>query len=137
MIDIKKNSNIARLKANLDIDFFYKWLSFLTPLHKLTKTEMKVLASFLNKRFELLSVVSDEHLLNNLLKSAAIKKEVREAIDMDVGQFNIMVSKLKRSGILKNDIIENHYIPRIEKNAEQYRLILVFDINNDKISLPK
>jgi len=129
VININKNSNIATIPTALDIGFFYKWLSFLVPFHKLTKTERYVLASFLNKRFQLKEVIKDELVLDNILKSIEIRKEIREDIGMTVPQFNITISKLKRSGVMKDNKIDNHYIPNIEKDTEQYRLILIFDIH--------
>ena len=130
MGEIKKNSNIARISTELDIGFFYKWLSFLSPFHKLTKAERWVLASFLNKRFQLQQVVKDENVLDNLLKSIDIRREIREALDMTIPQFNILVSKLKKSGVMKDNRIDKHYIPNIQKDSDQYRLIIIFDIND-------
>ena len=128
-ININKNSNIAHVNSALDIGFFYKWLSFLTPFHHLTKLEMTVLASFLNKRHNLAQLVRDELVLDNLLKSIDTRKEIRDEIGLTTGQFNIMVSKLKKSGVMKNNKIDKHYIPNIEEHSGQYRLILIFDID--------
>ena len=131
-MEIKKNSNIARISTELDIGFFYKWLSFLVPFHKLTKSERWVLASFLNKRFQLQQVVRDENVLDNLLKSIDIRREIREALNMTIPQFNILVSKLKKSGVMMDNKIDKHYIPNIQKDSDQYRLIIIFDINNEQ-----
>jgi len=133
-VDIAKNSNVARVPCVLDIGFFYKWLSFLTPFHKLTKSERQVLAAFLNKRFQLLQLVRDEGILDGLLKSIDIRKEIREELDMTIPQFNILLSKLKKAGVMVDNKINKRYIPNIQKDSGQYRLILIFDINdNNKI----
>ena len=129
-LNLSKNSNVARVPCALDIGFFYKWLSFLTPFHKLTKSERQVLASFLNKRFQLLQLVRDENILDGLLKSIDIRKEIREEINMTIPQFNILISKLKKSGVMKDNKIDKHYIPNIQLDTDQYRLILIFDIDD-------
>ena len=128
--DLKKNSNVAHVSCALDIGFFYKWLSFLTPFHKLTKSERMVLASFLNKRFQLLQLVRDENILDGLLKSIDIRKEIREDVDLTIPQFNILISKLKKSGVMKDNKIDKHYIPNIQVDTNQYRLVLIFDIDS-------
>ena len=129
MIDIKSNSNIARVPCALDIGFFYKWLSFLTPMHKLTKSERQVLASFLAKRHELSQSIKDENMLDNVLNSIDIRRDIREAIGLTIPQFNILTSKLKRSGVMDGKKIDKHYIPNIQVGTTQYRLTLIFDIN--------
>ena len=128
-MNLNANSNIAKVPCALDIGFFYKWLSFLTPLHKLTKSERQVLASFLAKRHELSQIIRDENMLDNVLNSIDIRKEIRDAVGLTVPQFNILVSKLRRSGVMDGKKIDKHYIPNIQKDTTQYRLTLIFDIN--------
>ena len=135
-MDINKNSNIAKVHCALDIGFFYKWLSFTAPLHKLTKSERQVLASFLAKRHELSQIIRDENMLDNVLNSIDIRKEIRDEVGLTVPQFNILVSKLRRSGVMDNKKINKHYIPNIQKDTEQYRLTIIFDIN-DKYKVEK
>ena len=135
-MDISKNSNIAKVHCALDIGFFYKWLSFTTPLHKLTKSERQVLASFLSKRHELSQIIRDENMLDNVLNSVDIRKEIREAIGLTTPQFNILISKMRRSGVMDGKKINKHYIPNIQKDTGQYRLTIIFDIN-DKYKVEK
>jgi len=135
-LDIQKNSNIAKVHCALDIGFFYKWLSFTTPLHKLTKSERQVLASFLTKRFELAQVIRDENVLDNVLNSIDMRKDIREAIGLTTPQFNILISKMRRSGVMDGKKINKHYIPNIQKDTGQYRLTIIFDID-DKYKVEK
>ena len=130
-MELKKNSNVAHVSCSLDIGFFYKWLSFLTPFHKLTKSERWVLASFLNKRFELMQVIKDDNVLDSVLNSVDVRREVREAIGLTLPQFNILISKMKKGGVIINNKIDKHYIPNIQLGTNQYRLTLIFDINDE------
>lgn len=135
-MDLNRNSNIAKVHCALDIGFFYKWLSFTTPLHKLTKSERQVLASFLAKRFELAQVIKDENVLDNVLNSIDMRKDIREAIGLTTPQFNILISKMRRSGVMDGKKINKHYIPNIQKDTGQYRLTIIFDID-DKYKVEK
>lgn len=127
--NITKNSNVAHVKSTNGTDFFYKWLNFIKPLHGLTKLEMKVLSLILARRQELLLVVKDDALVGQILKSAQTRRELREELNMTSTQFNILYSNLKKAGAINEDRIVNKYIPNIECDSKEYRLILIFDIN--------
>lgn len=132
MTDLKRNSNIIRIKSPFNIGFFYKWLSFMSPINKLTKSEKTVLAALLYKRFELKEMILDENTLDNVLKSYDIRKQVRESIGYEQSQFNVVMSKLKRSDIIVDDKIDKRYIPNVQFNTDQYRLIVIFDVNENQ-----
>lgn len=135
-MDLLKNTNVAKVNCALDIGFFYMWLSFTTPLHKLTKSERQVLASFLAKRFELSQIIRDENMLDNVLNSIDIRREIREAVGLTTPQFNILISKMRRLGVMDGKKIDKHYIPNIQKDTGQYRLTIIFDID-DKYKVEK
>lgn len=89
-----------------------------------------MLASFLAKRFELSQIISEENMLDNVLNSIDIRREIREAVGLTIPQFNILVSKMKRAGVMNGNKIDKHYIPNIQKDTNQYRLTLIFDIDD-------
>ena len=130
--NIQKNSNVARVKAYRGGDFFYKWLNFIKPLHSLTNLEMKVLSLILAKRQELIMVVKDDRIINNLLRSSGVRKEIRDELGMTSTQFNILYGKLKRTGVINEYGLVGKYIPNVEFESNEYRLILTFDISDKK-----
>lgn len=130
--NIQKNSNVARVKSSGGSDFFYKWLSFLYPLHSLTNMEMKVLSVFLEKRQELLSVVKDEKIINNILKSSDVRKELREKLGLKAVHFNLLLSGLRKAGVFNEFGMSGKFIPNIESDSGEYRLIMLFDISQNE-----
>jgi hypothetical protein len=130
MSDLSKNSNIARIPATLDADFFFKWLSFLYPLHRLSNNEKHVLSMLLYKRFKLLELVKDQAIINSLLLSNDSRIEMKNGLNMSSSQFNIIIAKLKKSGIITSSGLNKKYIPNLEFDSTQHRLILIFDFNN-------
>lgn len=92
---------------------------------------MQVLAGILAKRFELLNIVRDYTLVEKLLKSPESKRDIRESLKMSQSQFNILYSKLKICGAINDNKINPKYIPNVQQESNEYRLILIFDINND------
>jgi len=138
MANISKNSNIAKIPTKFDLDFFILWLSFLKPFHKLANKEMHVLAAFLLKRHELSLLVKDEKILGDLIRSIDVRKAIRDSINMNVSQFNIACTKLKKIGALVDNVPDKRFVPNIEDGSKEYRLILIFDLHDkDKTNLSK
>lgn len=129
MADVKLNSNVAKIPTSPGVPFFYKWLSFLHPFNNLTKTERQVLASLLNKRQELSNLIPNENIVEGLIKSPAVRKEIRDSIDIKMSQFNMIYSALRKKGVIVDDKINKKYIPNVEFDSNEYRLVLIFDIN--------
>ena len=133
MADVKLNSNVAKIPTSAGVPFFYKWLSFLHPFNNLTKTERQVLSAMLNKRHELSGIIPNENIVDGLMKSAEVRKEIRESISLGVSQFNMIYGALRKHGVLVDNKINKKYIPNIEYNSNEYRLVLIFDINEKHI----
>ncbi len=137
VVNITKNSNVAHVKTTRGSDFFYKWLGFIKPLHGLTKLEMRVLSLILAKRQEISLLVNDEALMNQILRSSQTRKDIRQELDMTSTQFNILYSNLKKAGAINEDRVVNKYIPNVESSSGEYRLVLIFDINEKpSVSIP-
>ena len=131
MSTVSKNSNIARVNSKLDVSFFYKWLSFLGPFHDLTKIDKFILANFLYKRFELSKVIKDENILDNILRSVEVRKEIRDSAGYNTSHFNLVYSKLKKNGVIVDGKINRKYIPNIEHDSGEYRLVIIFDLKEE------
>lgn len=127
-VNIQKNSNVVRVPAIRGMDFFFKWLNFIKPLHSMTNLEMKVLSAMLAKRYELLAVVKDEKVIASVMRSSQTRKELREQLGITSTQMNILHSKLKKSGVINDCGVLSKFIPNMECNSSEYRMILTFDI---------
>lgn len=124
----KKPNNAIALKSSLNGKFFRIWLEFLRPFHKLTERETDVLAAFLKERFELSKVVSDQEVLNKLTMSEDTKKKVREDCGISQAHFQVIMTKLKKSKIIKDGRIEPKFIPRVLNDEKSFQLLLVFEL---------
>lgn len=107
-IEIKTNS---KLRVNPEEDFFRVWVEFLKPVHKLTKREMDVLAGFLKKRYQLGKVINDANVLDKVLMSEEVKKEIRTECNLSSKHFQVVMCKLKRNEVIKDDRIFPYLIP--------------------------
>ena len=124
----RRPNNVIALKRSLSGKFFRIWLEFLRPFHKLTERETDVMAAFLKERFELSKVVSDQEVLNRLTMSEDTKKKIRETCNISQTHFQVIMTKLKKNNIISNNRINPKFIPRIDKNAKGFQLLLAFDL---------
>lgn len=134
MGNITKNSNIAHIVTTLakaDNNFFRYWLQFIKPLHGLSYKEMEVLASFLRMRYELSKSISNDELLDKVLMNADTKRVIREEQNIAPPYFQVLLAKFRKLGIIKDNKIEKKYIPNLEIDSKEYKLILLFDLKTD------
>ena len=134
MGNITKNSNIAHIVTTLvkaDNNFFRYWLQFIKPLHGLSYKEMEVLASFLRMRYELSKSISNDELLDKVLMNADTKRVIREEHNIAPPYFQVLLAKFRKLGIIKDNKIEKKYIPNLEIDSKEYKLILLFDLKTD------
>lgn len=124
----RKPNNVIALKSSLSGSFFRIWLEFLRPFHKLTERETDVMAAFLKERFELSKVVSDQEVLNRLTMSEDTKRKVRDECSISQAHFQVIMTKLKKSKMIDNGKINPRFIPRVEKDAKGFQLLLAFEL---------
>jgi hypothetical protein len=123
-----KNINILRIPTSLNTKFFRYWFEFLEPVHKLTGREIDVITSFIKHRYLLSKVIQDEDILDKVVMSEDTKKKIREECDITLSHFQVIMSKLKKNKLIIDGKINKKYIPNIEENAGEFRLILHFEL---------
>lgn len=125
-----KINNVITIPASTEGNFFRYWFEFLRPFHKLTDREMDVIASFVKHRYALSKVVSDQEVLNKLTMSDDTKKKVREDCNISQAHFQVIMTKLKKSKVIENGRINPKFIPRLDKDSNNFQLLLSFDLND-------
>lgn len=123
-----KVNNVINIPTSTEGKFFRMWLEFLKPYHKLTNRETDVVASFLKQRYELSKVVNDQEILDKLTMSEDTKKKVREECNLTQAHFQVIMTNLKKSKMIDNGRINPKFIPRVEKDANNFQLLLLFDL---------
>lgn len=125
-----KPNNVVKIPCSLsDSSFFRHWLNFLKPFHKLTNNEMNVMAGLLKARFELSKVITDAVILDKVTLSDDTKNKVREECNIKMPHFKVVLHKLKKSGVIVNDRINQRFIPNIKEESGNFKLLLYFDLN--------
>lgn len=124
----KKANNIIRIPCTLNRSFFKYWLLFLRPFHNLTDREIEIMTSFLFYRYELSKVISDETVLNQVLMGEDTRKKIREDCNIGVTNFQVIMSKLRKSKVIVDNRINPKFIPSLTEDKGNFKLLLLFDI---------
>lgn len=123
-------NNIIRIPTSLQGKFFRKWIEFLTPLHNLTNREKDVTAAFIKARFELSKAITDDNLLDKVVMSDDIKSKVKEECGVSDAFFQVILGKLRKTGIITNGKINSKLIPKnINSDDNSFQLLLYFDLD--------
>ncbi len=121
-------NNVIKIPTSIQGKFFRYWLEFLRPFHKLTDRETDVMAAFLKQRYELSKVIKDQEVLNKYTMNEETKKKVREECGITQAHFQVIMTKLKKSKMIDNGRINQKFIPRVEEGANNFQLLLSFDL---------
>lgn len=125
---MKKANNIIRIPTSLQGKFFRYWFQFLQPFHKLTEREIDVITSFVKQRYELSKVIKDNDILDREVMSDFTKKKVREECNITLPHFQVIMGKLRKSGIIIDGKINPRFIPNIDEETGTFQLLLLFEL---------
>lgn len=121
-------NNVIRIPTSLQGKFFRFWIEFLQPFHHLTGRECDVLTEILKERYTLSKKINDIDILNKVLMSDETKKKIREACDMSLPHFQVIMGKLKKVGIISDNKVNPRFIPNVREGENSFQLLLLFDL---------
>jgi len=121
--------NVIPLQSSLD-DFFKLWLKCIKFLHNLTEREQDVTAAFLRNRYYLSTKINDQKILNQVLFSEQTKKKIMTETNLSVAHFQVIMGKLRKAGVIKDNTLNPKIIPTLNPGAKDFKLLLFFEIND-------
>jgi len=129
-MDIGKVNGFINIPSSIEGNFFRLWLEFLLPYHGLTPREMDIAASFLKQRHFLSKAIKDEAILDKVTMSEDTKRKVMEECKITPSHFQVIMGKLRKSGLIVDNKINPKFIPKkIEEGDAACKLLLYFDLN--------
>lgn len=126
---MERPNNIVRIPCKNQKDFFRYWFLFLSPFHNLTNREIDVVVEFLVHRFDLAKKISDPDILNKVLMGEDTKRKIREDNDITLQHFQVIMGKLKKKKVIIDNKLNPKFIPNIQDNQDNFKLLLLFDLN--------
>lgn len=128
MIDLKKVGKIVEVPCS--DNFFRWWFEILKPIHHLTNRECDVASAFFEKRYELEKSISDPALLDKVIMQEGCKKEIREKANVTPAFFQVIMGKLKKTGIIQEGRLNKKYVPNIKGGENVVGLTFIFKWKN-------
>ena len=121
--------SVIKLPCSSVGDFIKIWLTFLTPLHKLTPTIINLAAEIHRQRFELSSAINDEAILDYfLMTNKDITSSIMANCNLSSSNYHVGITKLRKVGFFKDGKINPKFIPKITHESTSYSLMLLFSI---------
>jgi len=121
-----KPNNFIPVKSASRSAFFRTWVEVLTPWHKLAPRERDVFARILEQYYILRKKVDDPELIAEFLWTNASRKDMRESLGVSRPHFQLMLTALRRQGVLEGDKINPRYLPHLSEDPN-LGLYIFFD----------
>lgn len=121
-------NSVISVPTSLDTTFFEYWLTFLKPIHKLGKSDIKLFAAMLKRRFELSDVIADEKLLDEAILGREERKRLKDAYQISSVKMYNCLTALKRSKVIINGRINPKFIPKVKKGDKDFSLLFYFTL---------
>lgn len=130
MVETGRANNAIRIPTSLQGKFFRIWIEYLTPLHNLTNREKDIVAAFIKARFELSKSVIDNDLLDKIVMSDDVKDKIKADCNVSDAFFQVILGKLRKTGVIKNGKINPKFIPKkLKEGDSSFQLLLHFDLD--------
>lgn len=126
-----KPNNVIYLKCTAD-SFYRAWMELLTPWHKLTSREKDVAARIILQYFKLKESIPDPEVLREVLWSRRVRKDMMDSLGMSQAHFQMVLAKLKSSGVLIDGDLNPKYIPHKLEDDPRFMLQIVYDWSSSK-----
>ena len=91
---------------------------------------MQVASTILKKRYELSKVIQDDTILDKVTMSEDTKRSIREECNLSLPHFQVIMGKLRKSGVLLDNRVNPKFIPNID-NPSSFRLLLNFELSDE------
>ena len=124
---LRKPNNAICINTSMDGDFFKWWCTYLRPQIKLTDREADVVASFLKFRHELSKSILDPAILDAMVMSDTTKQKVLEDCKITLQHFYVVMSSLRKNGIIVGNTLSPSLIPNIREDDDgTFQLLILF-----------
>jgi len=126
-----KNIKVANINTTIK-KLFKDWLYLTKIFHKLTDQQINILSLFLYEYYKLKKEVTNERIINEVLFDYKIKMKIKEELGIKYPSLQNAMTIFRKKGIIVNNQLSKLFIPQIEKDANNFKLIYNFNIINEK-----
>jgi len=122
--------NVKQANINIKLkDLFLKWLDITSSFHNLTGQQKDVLALFLYYHYKFKKEITNDKILWKLVFDYDTKALIKEELNLkNAGLQNILTVFRKRNIINEKNEITPVYIPALEQDSTEFKIIFNFNI---------
>lgn len=121
------NTKVANLNVKLK-NFFYRYIEFLQPFHKLQKQQQKVLALLLYHHYRLSKEITNNKILWKEVFDYDTKLLISDELGINDQSLQNLLSRLRVQKVIIDNQISPLYIPDLSKNSKQFTMTFNFNI---------
>jgi hypothetical protein len=122
-----KNGKIANIKVSRK-SLFYRWLEITKPFHKLTSQQHDVLSLLLYYFFEYKKEINTDKLCWKMVFDYDTKHLIKQELDIKDPNLQNVLTMLRKKGVIIDNKIVSTYIPNLEKDSNNFKVIFNFNI---------
>ena len=122
---MNKDEKVANLNIKVK-DFFFKWVEFTKPFHKLNSRQGDVLALLLYRHFKLSHEITNNKILWKVVFDYDSKIWISEDLNIKLGASENLLSQLRKKKVIVDNQITPYFIPLISKKSKDFKLIFNF-----------
>lgn len=121
--------NVKSLSMNVELKkLFNLWLNITSTFHNLTKQQIDVLALLLYYHKVLSDEITNKKILWKIVFDYETKQKIKDELGISDASLQNVLTSLRKKNIISNNQIVSTYIPNIEKNSSNFKIVFNFNI---------
>lgn len=125
------NIKIANLNVKIKT-FFFRYIEFLKPFHKLSPQQCNVLALLLYYHYKFSKEITNNKVLWKEVFDYDTKQLIIEELGISVAQIENILTQLRKKNVVIDKKISELYIPNIKNDSKTFSITYNFNIIHEK-----
>lgn len=126
-------NNIKTANLNVKIkNFFFRYIEFLKPFHKLSTQHSTVLALLLYYHYKLSKEITNNKILWKSVFDYDTKILITEELNMSNASLENVLTSLRKKKVIINKEISPLYIPNLNNIKEKFTININFKITDEE-----
>jgi len=122
-------SNIKQANINIHLkELFIRWLDITSAFHNLTKQQKQVLGLFLYYHYKYQKDITNNKILWKVVFDYDTRQEIKNELGIKDAVLQNILSKFRKDKIIKDNKIVSTFIPALEQNSNNFKIIFNFNI---------
>lgn len=127
-------NNVKSANLNVKVkNFFFRYIEFLQPFHKLQKQQYTVVALLLYYHYKFSKEITNNKILWKTVFDYDTKILITEELGITTQGLENIYTKLRKSKVIIDNEINPVYIPQMDKNNKTFTININFKIIDEQV----